>query len=345
MKAEGLAPEFFIHQSINHLVIDVRAPIEYRKGHIPEAINIPLFDDEERAEIGTLYKLKGKQPAIARGYELVNPKLQQWIDLIKQIASNKKVFVYCFRGGMRSNSFAWWLNENKISAQILTGGYKAYRQTVLNRFAQTQNLVLLGGATGSRKTDVLRYIQTHQLAPVIDLEKLANHKGSAFGAIGEKEQQPQQIFENTFFNALQCLTAPFLLEDESMAIGFNKIPYTFWLQMKEAPLIILDVPFELRLKKIMEDYSHAPITVLTAAIHKISEQLGGQLAKTCLELLNKNDILSTAEIVLKHYDKAYAHSYNKKKNKKIMLQTNTDDIAFNSQLIVNAFNSLWKPLN
>jgi tRNA 2-selenouridine synthase len=343
MKAEGLSPEEFITRSESQLIIDVRAPIEYFKGHIPKAINIPLFDDAERSEIGTLYKLKGKQSAIDRGYEIVNPKLATWIERVKKEASERQVYVYCFRGGMRSNSFTWWLNQNKIEAQLLRGGYKSYRQLALQQFEKPYQFALLGGATGSRKTDILRYIQTHLFTPTIDLEKLANHKGSVFGGIGEKNQLPQQNFEHHFFNELKNIQHPFLAEDEAMTIGYNRIPYPFWLQMKAAPLFIFHVPFELRLKKIMSDYSQAPIPVLKSAITKIGEQLGGEATKNCLALLDKNDVSSVAQIVLKHYDKAYAHKYKQKTNQTVLnLQTQTDDVVANSKLILEAFDSIWK---
>ncbi len=346
MKGEGLDVDSFITQSSQHLLIDVRAPIEYKKGHIPNAINIPLFEDKERAEIGTLYKLKGKQTAIDRGYELVTPKLDYWVNKVKELSRAKPVYVYCFRGGMRSNSFTWLLNQHGMAAKLLNGGYKNYRCMVLNHFEQLHALVLLGGPTGSYKTDILRHIHHQKLLPTIDLEQLASHKGSAFGAIGEKAQTPQQLFENNFYNALKQQTLPFLIEDEAMSIGYNKIPYSFWLQMKKAPVLKLILPFELRLKKIVADYGNASIPVLKESIIRISEQLGGQLAKECLLMLDQSNIEDVAQRVLNYYDKAYAFQHQKKTETKfVLIESHTDDVAINAMLIKQEFETLCQTLS
>ena len=137
--------------------------------------------------------MHGKQTAISRGHELVEPKLNVWVNQVKELANNGPAFVYCFRGGMRSTSFTWLLNQNNIAAKLLTGGYKNYRQTVLSTFEKPYQMVMLGGATGSRKTDLLRFMCTKKSTPSIDLEGLAHHKGSVFGGIGEQAQLPQQI--------------------------------------------------------------------------------------------------------------------------------------------------------
>lgn len=346
MKGEGLDVNSFITQSSQHLLIDVRAPIEYKKGHIPNAVNIPLFEDEERAEIGTLYKLKGQQIAINRGYELVTPKLEHWVNKVRELSHAKPVFVYCFRGGMRSNSFTWLLNEHGIAAKLLNGGYKNYRRMVLTHFEEPHVLILLGGATGSYKTDILRHIHKQKLLPTIDLEQLANHKGSAFGAIGEKAQTPQQLFENNFYTILKQQASPFLIEDEAMSIGYNKIPYPFWLQMKKAPVLKLMLPFELRLKKIIADYGKASIPVLKESIVRISDQLGGQLAKECLLKLDQNNIEDVARLVLNYYDKAYAFQHQKKTDTVfILIESHTDDVAINATLIKQEFETLCQTLS
>lgn len=343
MKGEGLDADTFITLSQNHLLIDVRSPIEFKKGHIPGAVNIPLFENDERAEIGTLYKLKGRQTAIDRGYELVAPKLDYWVNQVREMSRGQAVFVYCFRGGMRSNSFTWLLNQNGIEAKLLTGGYKNYRQTVIRLFETPHHFVLLGGATGSRKTDILRYIVKNDLLPVIDLEQLANHKGSAFGTIGEREQWPQQIFENHLYNCLKQQRGLFLMEDEAMSIGYNKIPYPLWLQMKKAPIIKLVIPFELRVKKIMADYGDASVNELKSCLLRIGEQLGGQLTKACMEELDAGKINTVARTVLNYYDKAYTFQHEKKKdNRFIILESASDNLEQNAKHIVEVFKELCK---
>ena len=303
----------FLDNSFNELIIDVRAPIEFEKGHVTNAINIPLFEDIERAEIGTLYKQQGKEIAVTRGLEIVSPKLVPFVNHVKSLTKNKKVFIYCFRGGMRSNSFAWLMNTSGLDATILEGGYKNYRNHVLEYFDQKKKLVVIGGMTGSGKTDLLKKLNKIDFQ-IIDLEKLANHKGSAFGTINEEKQKPQQIFENNLFHQMRLLDSKktILVEDESQTIGFNKIPYGLWLQMKRAPIIKLEIPFEVRVQKLVKDYTTTNIEALKVCVMKIEQNLGKQNARLCLNYLDENNLTEVARITLKYYDKAYSFTYNKK---------------------------------
>jgi tRNA 2-selenouridine synthase len=159
MTVSALEVADFLTKSKHELIIDVRAPIEFFKGHVPNAINIPLFEDSERAEIGTLYKQQGKDTAVNRGLEIVSPKMTSFVNQVKTLSKNKKVFVYCFRGGMRSNSFAWLMNTSGLDAVIMKGGYKAFRNYVLDYFGQDRKIILLGGKTGSGKTDILKKLK------------------------------------------------------------------------------------------------------------------------------------------------------------------------------------------
>ncbi len=337
MKAEALDVEEFITQSQQQLIIDVRSPIEFNKGHIPGSLNIPLFEDTERAEIGTLYKIKGKEEAVMRGLEIVSPKLSDFIRKTKNSSQNKDVFVYCFRGGMRSNSFGWLINISGLKSIIMNGGYKAYRNHVLNYFEKPHKLILLGGATGSGKTDILKELQKQMQA--VDLENLAHHKGSAFGAIGQEPQLPQQLFEHNLFNELkkQDITKTILLEDESMTIGYNKIPYPFWLQMKQAPIVKIKVPFELRVNRLVNEYGTAPIEQLKQSIKNISEQLGMNNAKDCLQFLDEEKLADVARLTLIYYDKAYLYNHEKKGLKTIIeVETDTDEPVINAKKVSEA---------
>jgi tRNA 2-selenouridine synthase len=337
MKAEGLDVNEYLDLSASQLVIDVRSPVEYDKGHIPGAVNIPLFEDVERAEIGTLYKLKGKEEAVMRGLEIVSPKLTHFIREAKQNTQSNNVYVYCFRGGMRSNSFGWLLNTAGLNARILNGGYKAYRNHVLKNFEREYKLILLGGPTGSGKTELLQELKKHM--QVIDLEKLANHKGSAFGSIGQEAQLPQQLFENNLHIELEKQdTSKFiLLEDESMSIGYNKIPYPFWLQMKRAPIIKINVPFELRVKRLVNDYGTAPVEQLKKSVKNISSQIGPDNAKKCLELLDHGGLAEVAAITLGYYDRAYEYNHFKRNYQNIIsIDTDTDDLGINTLKIKDA---------
>ena len=342
MKSKSLPIFNFLKQSVGHVIIDVRAPIEFKKGHIANAINVPLFEDIERAEIGTLYKQQGKDIAVTRGLEIVSPKLVSFVNQVKKLSSSKKIFVYCFRGGMRSNSFAWLMNTSGLDATILEGGYKNYRNHVLNYFEREKKLVVLGGMTGSGKTDLLKNIK-HDNFQIIDLEALANHKGSAFGSINEEKQNPQQVFENNLFYALNLLDEDkhILVEDESQSIGFNKIPRGFWLQMKKAPIIKLEVPFELRVQKLVQDYTTTNIEALKICIKKIEQNLGTQNANLCLNYLDENNLTEVARLTLKYYDKAYSFTYNKKTSQQIIpLVLDTMNIEENTLKLKMALKSL-----
>jgi tRNA 2-selenouridine synthase len=342
MIVKSLPIKEFLLQSNNHVLIDVRAPIEFNKGHLAHAINIPLFEDSERTEIGTLYKQQGKDIAVNRGLEIVSPKMVEFVNSVKKITHTKTVFVYCFRGGMRSNSFAWLMNTSGLNAQILEGGYKAYRNYVLNYFNIPKKLILLGGNTGSGKTEVLKKLALLNYQTV-DLEKLAHHKGSAFGSINEEKQNPQQVFENnlmhTFLQFNQEL--PFILEDESQSIGYNKIPHELWLQMKKATIIKLNIPFEARVKKLVKDYSTTDTEALKSCVIKISQQLGTLNTKLCLDYLDEGNLIDVARLSLHYYDKAYNYTYGKKTEQNIIhIESDTIDEEVNAQKVVSVLNSL-----
>jgi tRNA 2-selenouridine synthase len=338
MKTEAITVDNFLLQSREKLVIDVRSPIEFKKGHLPGAVNIPLFDDLERAEIGTLYKVKGKEDAVMRGMEIVSPKLTEFIRQSKNSSGNKGALVYCFRGGMRSNSFGWLLNTAGLETKILQGGYKAYRNHVLQQFEKNYKLLLLGGATGSGKTEILKCLR--QEIPILDLEGLANHKGSAFGGIGQPAQLPQQLFENNFYNDLKEVNTDkyLLIEDESMSIGYNKIPYPFWLQMKQAPIIKIMMPFELRVSRLVNEYGKEDTEKLKQSVKNISQQLGPNNAKDCLQWLDEGKLADVAALTLRYYDKAYEYNHTHKNKKTILpVETDTDDPMVNAQKVKRIF--------
>lgn len=341
MTAEALSSKEFLEQSKNELIVDVRAPLEFQKGHIINAVNVPLFDNYERAEIGTLFKKQGKDKAVTRGLEIVSPKLVNFLADVQKLTKNKKVFVYCFRGGMRSNSFAWLMNTGGLEAKILKGGYKAYRNHVLNYFVEDKKMILLGGRTGSGKTDVLRWLSDNNY-PVIDIEQIAHHKGSAFGSINEKKQAPQQVFENNLFHELRNKETCnyYLLEDEAQSLGCNKIPFQLWHHMKNAPIIKLIIPFEARVEKLVQDYTTNDIPALKNAITKISQQLGPQNAKQCLQLLDEGKLHDVAAISLSYYDKAYEYKYDRKDQQIIEVSSGTTDAATNAELIKPIVESL-----
>lgn len=298
----------FLSQSGHVPVLDVRTPAEFADGHIPSAINLPLFSNEERAIIGTLYKKEGQKKAILNGLDIVGPKMRQMITIVEKLAPKGEVQVHCWRGGMRSGSVAWLLELYGFKVGVLKGGYKAYRNWVLDTFIEERKLIVLGGSTGSGKTILLKGLQDAG-EQIIDLEALAHHKGSAFGALGESSTTQEQ-FENELADAWSRLDAaiPVWVEDESRTIGKKVIPEAVWQQMHKAPVIILDRPLEERVEYLVKEYGKFPKEELAASILKIRKRLGGLAFQQALEALDNNDLATTARILLGYYDKAYGMS-------------------------------------
>lgn len=295
-------------------VIDVRSPGEFESGHIPGAVNIPLFLDAERADVGTVYKQNSQQAATELGYSYVRPKLQSFITQSLDAAPDGSVTVHCWRGGMRSRAFGKHLSENGFNkVRILTGGYKAYRNFVLDELGLPFDLIVLGGYTGSGKTHVL-----HELKKlgeqVVDLEGLANHKGSAFGGIGQGEQPTVEQFENNLHYEISNLTRqkPIWVEDESHNIGSVKIPMPFYNQMLKASLCFADIPKEERAKHLVTEYAGCDSGQLAGSIRRISRRLGGLREKNAIDYLKKGNYYQVALITLAYYDKFYLKSMKKR---------------------------------
>jgi tRNA 2-selenouridine synthase len=184
----------FLELAENTPVCDVRSPSEFSSGHIPGAVNIPLFSDAERAAVGIRYKKEGRIPAILEGLKRSAPLMTEKLSKALSAAHSGKLLVYCWRGGMRSEAMAWLFSLGDIETEVLEGGYKAYRNYILDRLSEKRKMIVLGGLTGSSKTHIIRHLKStgHQ---IIDLEGLANHKGSAFGALGEFPQPSTEHFE------------------------------------------------------------------------------------------------------------------------------------------------------
>lgn len=300
-------------------VIDVRSPGEYDHAHIPGAISIPLFDNEERAQIGTKYKQAGKDSAVLLGLNMVGPKLADFVKQSKKLnPQDKEVLVHCWRGGMRSGSFAWLLDTAGLTASTLSGGYKAYRNTVLASFAEPRNLIILGGKTGSGKTDILHEL-AQQGEQVIDLEALAHHKGSSYGAIGQLPQSSTEQFENALFDQWCHLdrnggppTRRIWLEDESRSIGSCFIPMPLWQQMRVAPVVFVDIPKAVRVSRLVAEYAGIDHSLLVEATERIQKRLGGKVTKDALDALIRQDYATVADLTLDYYDKAYLHGLSQR---------------------------------
>ena len=179
----------FLKLSAKYPIIDVRSPAEYDNAHIPGALSLPLFSNDERAAVGTIYKQCGKVKAVSKGLEIAGPKLSSFAKFALSLKTDH-LLIHCWRGGMRSSSMAWLIETLGIKCTLLEGGYKSYRSHIRAELAKPFKIALLGGYTGSGKTELLQHLHNNN-QQIIDLEAIAKHKGSAFGAIGQP-QQPSQ---------------------------------------------------------------------------------------------------------------------------------------------------------
>lgn len=298
-------------------LIDVRSPSEYKQGHIPSAINYPLFTDEERKIIGIAYKQEGKEIAILKGLKIIGKDLDDFAEGLLKLSENEELVFHCWRGGMRSSSVGWLSNLVGIKTNILNGGYKSYRQFSKEYMKKTPwKIKILGGPTGSRKTLLLNELGKMG-AQIIDLEALAHHKGSAFGFLGELAQPSVEQFENNLFHALWNLDPQktIWIENESKSIGRVYIPDEFWQKMNEAPITFIHYEKEDRIQFLVEEYSKYGSDALAAAFQKIVKRLGGQHLKSALQYLEVGNYKNAADTALTYYDKAYHNSLSKQKGK------------------------------
>lgn len=319
-------------------IIDVRSPGEFERGHIIGAHNIPLFSNEERAAVGTVYKQRNKQEAIDLGYQYVTPKLTQFLTESKQVASQGPVVVHCWRGGMRSEAFANHLHQNGFNnVFVLERGYKAYRQHIISFFDNAFDLLVLGGYTGSGKTEILMKLGAMG-EQVVDLEALAHHKGSAFGGIGQAAQPTSEHFENKLYTEMQAfeLSRRIWVEDESMNIGRVIIPQNLFKQIRNSKLLFINIPRIERSKFLVKTYGLQNIEKLRESIIRITKRLGHLKTQQALDALQLGDLEQVAEITLEYYDKAYHKGMSLRDNQQVIrkdLETVSDEI--NAPLILN----------
>lgn len=340
--------ERFLELSKQHVVIDVRSPAEYAHAHIPEAHSLPLFSDEERKIVGTAYKQQSREAAIKIGLDFFGPKMRKMVEQVEELTGNagratpgddlpiaKCLLLYCWRGGMRSAGVAWLLDLYGFKVFSLIGGYKTFRNYVLETFRLPFHFKILGGYTGSGKTEMLKALQ-HQGEVGIDLEEIARHKGSAFGKMG-CEQPSQEMFENVLAQELREKLAisptgllrsngqglnsphtihhsPIWLEDESQRIGDINIPHELWKTIRQSPVYFFDIPFEKRLHRILEEYGDMDKEKLIDCIIRIQKRLGYLETKNAINYLHENNTVECFRILLKYYDKWYLKSLHNRNN-------------------------------
>ncbi|MXW40861.1 MAG: tRNA 2-selenouridine(34) synthase MnmH [Synechococcus sp. SB0668_bin_15] len=290
-------------------VLDVRSPGEFARGHIPGAHNLPLFSDEERAAVGTLYKQQGRRAAVGHGLELVGPRLAVLAEQAAALAGDAaNLRVHCWRGGLRSSSTAWLLETCDLPCTLLDGGYKAFRRWLRQDLAQPRPVVLLGGHTGSGKTEVLHALRVAG-AQVLDLEGLAHHRGSSFGGVGQPRQPTTEQFENHIAMALQAVSPHRVLwiEAESVQVGCCRIPPELFHQMEQAPLVALQRPEHERLDHLLATYGPMPRPELVEATRRIGKRLGPQRTRQAVEAIADGNLRLACQVILNYYDRTYAH--------------------------------------
>lgn len=343
MAIEKIYIDSFLELANKYPVIDVRSPGEYDHAHIPGAYNLPLFTDEERKTVGTSYKQESREQAIKIGLDFFGPKMRPMVEEVEKIISNRQqaisndkngnlpiancLLIYCWRGGMRSAGVAWLMDLYGFKIYTLAGGYKRFRNHVLDTFKLPFQFKVLGGYTGSGKTEMLKALE-NQGEFVVDLEDIAKHKGSAFGKLGIIKQPTQEMFENLLAQKLNEIAKKksearnngsdmriaTWLEDESQRIGDINIPYLLWRRMRQSPIYFLEIPFEERLKHIVEEYSKYDKETLLNCIGRIKERLGGLETKNAIAFLNEDNYIESFRILLKYYDKWYLKSLHNRED-------------------------------
>jgi tRNA 2-selenouridine synthase len=287
-------------------ILDVRTPEEFAKGHMPNADNLPLFTNEERARVGTTYKQQGREAAILLGFDLAGP---QWSGFIKQalaLAPEKKVAVHCWRGGMRSGAMAWALDLYGFDTYVLKGGYKHYRNWVRKQSETPYQLKVIGGMTGSGKTKLLHELNK-QGEQTIDLEDLAQHCGSSYGTKNYLVQPSQEQFENNLSARLSQLdpNQAIWVEDESSNIGRCMIPRSFYHQIRKAPLFDLQVDAAQRVETLVTEYGTLDKDFLVESTDRIRKRLGLQNTKQAITAIREDRMADFIRLVLVYYDKTY----------------------------------------
>lgn len=311
MKTVSLDIEPFL--ALSGAILDVRSPAEYAHGRIPGAVSLPLFDDAERAAVGTTYKQVGRQQAIQQGLQLVGPKLANFTSIAANYVGDSCAKVHCWRGGMRSSSMAWLLNTVGLPTATLNGGYKTFRRWVLDVLSQLKQVQLIGGLTGSGKTALLHALRDSG-EQVLDLEQLANHRGSSYGMLGMPPQPSTEQFENEIafqwasFNAQH----PVWIEDESRMIGSCKIPDAIYSQMRQAPLYFVERSLPERLKNLTCDYGHIDCVNLIAATQRLQRRLGGARTKQIIDSITAGRLDEAMEAVLHYYDTTYRYALQRR---------------------------------
>lgn len=295
----------------SHTLIDARTPLEFEEDHIPGAVNIPLLSNEERVEIGILHKEQGPAAARMRGLQLTAHRFPEMVAATVSAGNGRPFLVYCWRGGLRSKTLATVLSLTGFDVAQLQGGYKPYRQQVIDyfeSFVPPAPLVVLHGLTGSGKTDFINSLDPQHYT-LIDLEALAQHRGSAFGQLGLRQEISQKKFESLLWNAFRLSPPekPIVLEGESIRIGRIALPGTLYMTMRNGKKIWCEASMETRIQRLIADYGKPEYREeLSAALERIRKKLGGENYAAIRSHLEKWDMPQFMQALMEHYyDKLY----------------------------------------
>lgn len=295
----------------SHCVVDVRTQLEYEEDHLPGAINVPILNNEERVEVGTIYKQVGAQQARQRGLELTCGRFGAMVAEIVAHASGRPILVYCWRGGLRSLSMAILLEMSGYPVVQMRGGYKAFRNRVISYFADFRpaaSLIVIHGMTGTGKTTFINGLDRQQWT-TIDLEGLACHRGSAFGSVGLDQSLSQKRFETLLWDEFQRAPAdrPIVLEGESPRIGKIALPGNLYEVMAASCKIWCSASLETRVQRLAVEYAHEEYRgEMAAALERIKKKLGGQRYAELAAQLAAWDIEGLGRgLIEQYYDKLY----------------------------------------
>lgn len=295
----------------SHCLIDVRTPLEFEEDHIPGAHNVPLLSNEERVEVGTIYKQVGPIEARRRGLELTCSRFYDMVSQIVSLAVGRPIVVYCWRGGLRSASVAMLVETCGTQARQLVGGYKAFRSYVADYFEQcafTSPLVVLHGMTGTGKTTFINGLDPSKWS-TIDLEGIACHRGSAFGALGLEQKYTQKHFETTLWDAFRKLPSDRLivLEGESQRIGKYSLPGCLYQKMSESCRVWCHASIATRIERLVLEYARLEFrSEMLAALDRIRKKMSGTRYAELKSSLEDWDVAGVARGLIEgYYDKMY----------------------------------------
>lgn len=323
--------EKYIENKDRYTTIDVRSPGEFAENHIPHSINIPLFTNEERAIIGTIYKEQGQRVAKWKAMEVVSPKIPDLLSQIQEIEeSGREPMVYCWRGGMRSQSVTLFAELAGLHIRRLAGGYRAYREYILGQIPDLipEESVVITGMTGTGKTEILHLLKKEGY-PVLDLEKYANHKGSVFGAIGGETPHNQKMFDALLFEDLAAIqNSPyFIMEGESKRIGHAVQPQELAEQKLKGLHITVYSSIEKRVERIYEQYvkpyeaSSSFHERVELALNMIIKRVKSQDIKTeLLRCVKEKDYIELIKLLIEdYYDPRYGNKVTDYENPEILV--------------------------